>query len=199
MGNKYHFIIDTDRYSGNFERRLCAFVTGQLGECRLGEPEAKEFKEKFPVEAVEFEKIIEFYVDENYKTLRPCKMESTLGFFNSGLGKHYPEDYDLDIVKEEFIKDTLDYYNGLIEKAKLSVSEGFSQYSKKIEFYEEKIQEECNKEIQKYPAYQSVSICFKEEPSKEIIEFMKQRAKEFPGIEILGFRMLIDKQEEIIL
>jgi hypothetical protein len=30
------FMIDTDSYAGNFERELCAWVTGQLGECEVG-------------------------------------------------------------------------------------------------------------------------------------------------------------------
>ena len=30
------FIIDTDQYAGNFERELCAWTTGQIGECEVG-------------------------------------------------------------------------------------------------------------------------------------------------------------------
>lgn len=33
----YYFIIDTDSYSGNFERQLCAYITGQVGECGVGQ------------------------------------------------------------------------------------------------------------------------------------------------------------------
>ena len=39
----YYFIIDTDSYSGNFEREMCAFITGALGECEVGEENAKRF------------------------------------------------------------------------------------------------------------------------------------------------------------
>ena len=34
------FIIDTDTYAGNFWRELCAFVTGQVSECGVGEEAA---------------------------------------------------------------------------------------------------------------------------------------------------------------
>jgi hypothetical protein len=33
----FTFIIDTDSYGGNFERKLCAYVTGVTGECTVGE------------------------------------------------------------------------------------------------------------------------------------------------------------------
>lgn len=31
------FKIKTDSYAGNFEREMCAYVTGQIGECEVGE------------------------------------------------------------------------------------------------------------------------------------------------------------------
>lgn len=34
----FAFVIDTDSYAGNFERELCAFVTGQVGDCEVGTP-----------------------------------------------------------------------------------------------------------------------------------------------------------------
>ncbi len=33
--NPYLFVIDTDTYAGNFEREMCAYVTGQIGECEV--------------------------------------------------------------------------------------------------------------------------------------------------------------------
>ena len=30
------FIIDTDQYAGNFERQMCAYCTGQIGQCEVG-------------------------------------------------------------------------------------------------------------------------------------------------------------------
>ena len=34
------FVIDTSDYAGNFERKLCAYCTGNVGECGVGESEA---------------------------------------------------------------------------------------------------------------------------------------------------------------
>lgn len=41
----YVFVIDTNRYAGNFERQVCAFMTGILGASGVGEKEAEKFFE----------------------------------------------------------------------------------------------------------------------------------------------------------
>jgi hypothetical protein len=47
---KYALIIETDQYAGNFERELCAYATGAVGECEVGEEEAEIFREEVPEE-----------------------------------------------------------------------------------------------------------------------------------------------------
>lgn len=44
----YAIIIGTDSYTGNFERKLCAYVTGSVGECGVGESEAEDFSDEHP-------------------------------------------------------------------------------------------------------------------------------------------------------
>lgn len=34
--NNYEVIVKTSSYAGNFERELCAFMTGHIGECGVG-------------------------------------------------------------------------------------------------------------------------------------------------------------------
>lgn len=31
------FLIDTDSYAGNFEREMCAYMTGRIGDCGVGD------------------------------------------------------------------------------------------------------------------------------------------------------------------
>ena len=31
------FVIDTEQYAGNFEREMCAHLTGRIGDCEVGE------------------------------------------------------------------------------------------------------------------------------------------------------------------
>lgn len=41
----YILLIHTDSYAGNFERQMCAYMTGITGDCGVGEGEADEFRE----------------------------------------------------------------------------------------------------------------------------------------------------------
>ena len=45
-------VVDTDQYSGNFERELVAYMTGAVGDCDVGEPQSalahKQLPEGFP-------------------------------------------------------------------------------------------------------------------------------------------------------
>ena len=36
-GDSIAFVIDTEQYAGNFEREMCAHLTGRIGECEVGE------------------------------------------------------------------------------------------------------------------------------------------------------------------
>jgi hypothetical protein len=76
MNTEYIFIVDTDLYAGNFEREMCAFLTGQTGDCSVGEEIAIEFENKFPIEFTEFENIIGHFVDE-HGVFRPVELEET--------------------------------------------------------------------------------------------------------------------------
>lgn len=33
---EFVFVLDTDAYAGSFERDMCAFITGRVGECKVG-------------------------------------------------------------------------------------------------------------------------------------------------------------------
>ena len=43
---KYSLIIDTDAYTGNFEREMCAYMTGRVGACEVGDREAEIFEKE---------------------------------------------------------------------------------------------------------------------------------------------------------
>lgn len=64
------FVIDTNEYAGNFEREMCAHITGQVGECGVGD--------EFVDEKVEmlFEPYIKNVSDDNGCS-RPCEAISS--------------------------------------------------------------------------------------------------------------------------
>lgn len=39
MGKEYSLIVETNRYVGSFEREMCAFMTGHIGDCGVGRKE----------------------------------------------------------------------------------------------------------------------------------------------------------------
>lgn len=42
------FVIKTDSYAGNFEREMCGYMTGQIGECGVGDDGAAMFTKDCP-------------------------------------------------------------------------------------------------------------------------------------------------------
>lgn len=121
----YKFIIDTDSYSGNFERELVAYCTGLVGDCGVGEEEAAEV----PEDIIEmFSECIEFASDDDDSCLRPASIEPTPGFYNDGNGNHYKIHPDIKYEKvypayqsvgiKFSIKPTDDMINFIINRTK---------------------------------------------------------------------------------
>lgn len=49
----YSIVVETDSYAGNFEREMCAFMTGHIGECEVGLEEQKLYLLKYdPIEEI---------------------------------------------------------------------------------------------------------------------------------------------------
>ena len=90
------FAIDTNEYSGNFEREMCAYLTGCVGECEVGE----EYVDK-DISAI-FSDIIEQCPDD-HGCYRPCEIvkynegsyQSVGIFFRSK-----PTDEQIEIMKK---------------------------------------------------------------------------------------------------
>jgi hypothetical protein len=75
---RYIFAIITDSYTGNFERDMCAYVTGQWGDCEVG----KMFAD--PVMASLTDDYIEM-VPDHAGCFRPVTMMETPGIADGEL------------------------------------------------------------------------------------------------------------------
>lgn len=88
---EYIFVIDTNKYSGNFERQMCAYCTGFYGECEVGKEYAKMFDKDFNIED-EYEGDNIFYENIEYKSddgcSRPCIVFNNPKYGNDGDGNH---------------------------------------------------------------------------------------------------------------
>ena len=180
--DRYLFVIDTDRYAGNFEREMCAYVTGQIGECEVGKENAELAKQEIPDVVAKLEELIDSIPDE-HGYHRPVSIFPTPGWFNHGRGGHFRDGQE-----EEALID----YKQETEKHYKKAPENY------VEHLREKIREESQQKIDeanaltvvsKFPAYMSVAIYFHTIPDKDLIEVMKERARNIAikGVGLKGF------------
>ncbi len=178
----YLFVIDTDTYAGNFEREMCAYVTGQIGECEVGKENAELARKEIPDVVARLEELIESVPDE-HGCHRPVSVFPTPGWFNHGMGG--------------------DFRNGQEEEALVDYKQKSREYHEKapeayVESLRDKVRAESQQkideanaltEVQKYPAYMSVAIYFHAIPDRDLIDVMKQRAKDIAtrGVGLKGF------------
>lgn len=98
---KYSFIIETDSYAGNFEREMCAYCTGQIGDCEVGKELAEKFKNTIGLKIYEeFEEIIEQKPDD-HGVFRPVSM---CGLKNNNFEIYFynkPTDEMIIIIREQ--------------------------------------------------------------------------------------------------
>jgi hypothetical protein len=78
----YYFIIDTNSYSGNFNRELGTFITGWDPHC-INEKIQKEFQEKFPEMDWEFDELIEPISGDHGDEVGTLYQASGRGSYNS--------------------------------------------------------------------------------------------------------------------
>lgn len=88
-------IVDTENYSGNFERQLVAFATGCYGDCGVGDTESQLAREEMTHYAWWEDNMIE-QEDEDHGAdcMRPASICPTPGWFNNGMGYHFRADSD---------------------------------------------------------------------------------------------------------
>lgn len=192
--DRYLFVIDTDSYAGNFERQMCAYVTGQLGECEVGEENTELAKREIPEIVSRLEDMVELVPDE-HGCSRPVDIFPTPGWFNNGVGGHFRDGQEKEALAH-YKKETKRYNN-----------EAPKQYAENLrgkvrKEYQQKTKEAMAlTEVEKYPAYFSVAIYFNTIPDKDIIEVMKKRARTIAArgvglkgyeevVKIVGFRFL---------
>lgn len=174
---KVSVIIHTDKYSGNFERELCAYVTGLTNESRVGDEIACETQNNLQHfdwwdENADFENLVEIW--------------PTPGYINNGMGKHYldtPENRIL--AAAEKIVSLEKYHSGKISMLQQKINEK--------DFDLRYTEETCSREIQTilgniesekinpsfYEAYQSVIIRLINVPPTDVSDEMIKRVKMF--------------------
>src|SRR3989338_2363944 len=83
----YLFVIDTNIYAGNFEREMCAYITGQIGECGVGKDNAEIAKKEISDVVAQLEDLVELAPDE-HGCARPVSIFPNPRYGNDGHGNH---------------------------------------------------------------------------------------------------------------
>ena len=191
----YILKIDTDSYSGNFEREMIAYSTGLY--CIRGERETQDFIDTYGEEkSWEIADYAIMVRDPRDDDRRPeyAHIDITPGIYNNGLGFHYKEGQELEAL-EAYKKSCLD-----------EAQRALSIYAHMPEYGEERAQEWENKakdanlgNLNKFGAFQTVMLHFKKRPPQDIIELLKSRCLEYAAIpsgrdgsliQITGFRLV---------
>ena len=94
-------VIDTDSYAGNFEREMCAYITGQIGDCCVGDKKAalaaEELAEVTIFNGEEQEPILEYFEysveqeGDEHGCRRPVEIWNDLGNGYSSLAIFFNE------------------------------------------------------------------------------------------------------------
>ncbi len=184
------FVVDTTSYAGNFERELCAAVTGELGICGVGDKERDMFRGRFP--DVDFSEIIA-QVQDDHGNPRPVSIYPTPGYYNDGMGGAYTDADDPTEVYKRYVKANEDYYQPHIVRAEKYIADGDARWERDLAGYHKRLADAREQGPGKFPSYQSVAIYFDTRPSEEQIAFLKDRANEYAAkkkLTILGFRLV---------
>ncbi len=175
----YVFVVDTNQYAGSFERELCGYASGMVGECGVGNSEAKKFVADYPGENP-FSASIAMSPDE-HGCHRPVAIWPTPGRFNNGMGGHF---YDGEETKAQ-----AEYRSECLERSREKHYARQEDNEVEARRWEAKAEEPFTK----HPAYMSVGIYFTEQLSNELISILVRRSQVFcekKEIKITGFRLL---------
>lgn len=175
-GTEWGFVIDTDSYSGNFNREVCGYVAG-VDDGTHGGREAEVAREEIGEAMLEWLEDNVLFFPESNGFPRCAHLYPTAGWFNHGMGGHFRDGQE-----EEALEDH-----------RKEVREYREQHPGALKGLDENVLKKC-------PAYMSVVIWFGKEPPGVALSLMAERARKWAGIEpdedwkrdkpkITGFRL----------
>lgn len=188
--NRWIFIIDTDQYAGNFEREMCAYITGHTGECGVGGELAGCLKKDTGLNPDTFFSNVLQVADED-GCCRPVEIQPNPNWFNDGHGNEWKiTDNDVEKQLKKYVKSVTDYWTPWIKQKESYIPElktgkvianwTIEAARREIASHKKEIEKaKKQKIVARYPAYNSVGIWFESEPSEKQIELMKSRAKKY--------------------
>ena len=86
--DSYVVIVDTEQYAGNFERDMVAFITGQVGECEVGQEQATTARTELAASTLAWFDNNTMQLPDDHGCHRPANLAPTPGWYNDGNGNH---------------------------------------------------------------------------------------------------------------
>ena len=114
----FKLIIDTDKYSGNFEREMCSYITGAFDETMVGSELADTFKTEAISEQIKNSVLYTRHKEFDFDT--PACIMTTPNRVNNGLGVNM----DASSIEAQQLPHTYDAY----ESVGISFKENPMQY-----------------------------------------------------------------------
>lgn len=188
--SRWIFVIDTEHYAGNFERELTAYITGQVGDCGVGDDMVKLYQSEVDKkDHNKFDDWLEYRTDKDNGCHRPCAIYPTPGWFTHGMGEHFKKCQEEAALKSYIVCMVSENTKRIEEQRKIKeILQRGEKYSNWTVAACDREIKQCQNEIDKvvkmknvnaYPAYLSVAIYFDKNPTKDIIDFMKERVNRF--------------------
>jgi hypothetical protein len=101
-------VIETDKYAGNFERELCAYVTSAVGECGVGDEARKVCIKELGQEQAEELSELTMQISDDRGCYRPTSIWQATGakarYESVAIFMEYrPSISQMDIIKERIL------------------------------------------------------------------------------------------------
>ena len=192
MRNKWIFIIDTDSYAGNFERDMCAYITGMTCDCGVGEEFSKiYFDDTKDGDESRFSEYIDQRADDR-GCYRPTRCWPTMGWLSDGTDVAIRKsEWDQAKANKNWQATQVKIYQGYYDMyAKYNITDpsviraGWTAESlkKQLDRSRKEIERVSKEKCPKYCPDNSVAIFFDKKPTSKMISLMKDRAGKFAEV-----------------
>jgi hypothetical protein len=177
-------LIHTKDLAALFDKELCAYVTGEVGECELAVDIADQYKKEIKHNQWWTENII--YTKDSDGYMQPMYLSSTPGWFNNGCGGLYKDNAAMDKKAHD---DAIAFAKNFIAKQVREAETRLKQNSFDAEWtksYCYDVIDNATSEVRrvakkavKDPAYMTIGISVRDVPPKEVLLELVKRVKNF--------------------
>jgi len=182
-------VVDTDTYAGHFERELVAHMTGHVGDCGVGDALAAAARAELPSRVREWADahVVKLPAADEQRCCRPAGLVPTPGWFNTGLGDHFPDGTSTEVVRaayEKAARAELAYRADGLERQRASaiMRPDIEAIDAALVEAREWTENLLAQGPGRYAAYLSVAVWLAAPPPEWVVKTFKERAWSFQAL-----------------